>query len=83
MLAFLVELAILILVLLCVGDEHRPWVFLGGVIIIVTPWWIVLGLGFLFAVAVAGRWLRRAYRKQRFADAALSRQLTVAEWRSL
>jgi hypothetical protein len=83
MLAFLVELAILILVMLCVGQEQRPWVFLGGVILIVTPWWIVLGLGVLFAVAVVARWLHRAYRRKSFADAALSRQLTVAEWRSL
>ena len=43
MLAFLVELVILIAVLVVVHSEQRPWFFLLGVAVIITPVWILLG----------------------------------------
>ena len=86
MLAFLVELVILIAVLLCVQQEQRPWVFLIGVIVIITPIWILLGAIPICAVGFATHRLLRLHRKNRHAGAVLDRQLTVREfldWRSL
>lgn len=83
MLAFLVELIILIAVLLCVHREQRPWVFLIGVIVIITPVWILLVAIPTCAVGFVTHRLLRGRRKTRLAGAALDRQLSVVEWRSL
>ncbi len=86
MLAFLVELVILIAALLCVHQEQRPWVFLTGVIVIITPVWILLAALPIYAVGFGIYRLLRLRRKNRHASAALDRQLTVREfldWRSL
>lgn len=86
MLAFLVELVILIAVLLCVHQEQRPWVFLIGVIVIITPVWILFGAIPICAVGFAVHRLLRLRRKKRHAGVALDRQLTVREfldWGSL
>jgi hypothetical protein len=86
MLAFLIELIILVAVLLCVHQEQRPWVFLIGVIVIITPVWILLAALPICAVGFGVYRFLRLRRKKRHAGAALDRQLTVTEfldWRSL
>ena len=83
MLAFLVELVILIAVLVCVHSEQRPWVFLSGVAVIITPVWILLAAIPICAVGFVIHRLLRLRRKTRLAVAVLDRQLTVEQWRSL
>ncbi len=80
MLAFLVELIILVAALLCVHQEQRPWVFLIGVIVIITPVWVLLAAIPICAVGFAVRCLIRARRRTGYASAVLTRQLSVAEW---
>jgi hypothetical protein len=81
--AFLVELVILIAVLVCVHSEQRPWVFLIGVVVIITPVWVLLGAIPICAVAFVIHRLVRLRRKTGLASAVLDRQLTVKHWRSL
>ena len=82
MLAFLVELVILIAVLVCVHSEQRPWVFLIGVVVIITPVWVLLGAIPICAVGFVVHRLLRLHRKKGLASVALDRQLTASEWKS-
>jgi hypothetical protein len=83
MLAFLVELIILVAVLLCVHQEQRPWVFLIGVVVIITPVWVLFVAIPICTVGFVIHKLLRLRRKTRLAGAVLDRQLTVEQWRSL
>ncbi len=80
MFAFLVELVILIAALLCVHQEQRPWVFLSGVIVIITPVWILLPATGIFVISFGVRQGMRSRHRERLARTALDRQLTSAEW---
>jgi hypothetical protein len=83
MLAFLIELIILVAVLLCVHREQRALVFLSGVVVIITPVWILLAAVPICSVGFVIHKLLRLRRKTRLASAVLDRQLTVEQWRSL
>jgi len=82
MFAFLAELVILFAALLCVDHEQRPWVFLIGIVVIVTPVWVLLGVIPICVGAFIIHRFLRLRRKKRYVGAVLTRQLTPNEWRN-